>query len=80
MPAQTFKDSMFFDLPDFLTYLATGDLARSNCSLACKCSYVPPEVEDGEGWNKKFLQLIGLSEFVSLSTCDFNVRLKDPPG
>lgn len=36
MPDQFFKQSMFFDLPDFLTYKATGHLARSNCSLACE--------------------------------------------
>lgn len=35
MPKEVFEDSMFFDLPDFLTYRATGNLARSNCSLAC---------------------------------------------
>ncbi|KAA1123626.1 hypothetical protein PGTUg99_021794 [Puccinia graminis f. sp. tritici] len=33
MPHQLFNQSMFFDLPDFLTYQATGNLARSNCSL-----------------------------------------------
>merc|ERR1711939_124300 len=42
MPADVFSQCMFFDLPDFLTYRATSDLSRSNCSLACKCSYVPP--------------------------------------
>jgi FGGY-family pentulose kinase len=65
MPAETFKSSMFFDLPDFLTYKATGDLARSNCSLACKCSYVPPGVEGSKGWNDEFFTKIGLEDFVS---------------
>ncbi|MBW0470945.1 hypothetical protein O181_010660 [Austropuccinia psidii MF-1] len=64
MPEQYFKQSMFFDLPDFLTYRATGHLARSNCSLACKCSYVPPEVEGSKGWNDNFFKTIGLAEFV----------------
>jgi ribulose kinase len=36
MPKDVFARSSFFDLPDYLTYLATGDSARSNCSLACK--------------------------------------------
>lgn len=65
MPADVFSSSMFFDLPDFLTYKATGDLARSNCSLACKCSYVPPGVEGSKGWNDEFFTQIGLEEFVS---------------
>ncbi|KAM0789063.1 hypothetical protein ACM66B_003126 [Microbotryomycetes sp. NB124-2] len=63
MPRQVFEQSMFFDLPDFLTYRATGDLARSNCSLACKCSYVPPGVEGSKGWNDEFFTKIGLEEF-----------------
>ncbi|KAI8460712.1 hypothetical protein BY996DRAFT_4574324 [Phakopsora pachyrhizi] len=64
MPTDLFKRSMFFDLPDFLTYRATGSLARSNCSLACKCSYVPPEVQGHKGWNDEFFKKIGLPEFV----------------
>lgn len=64
MPEAEFNEAMFFDLPDFLTYLATGDLARSNCSLACKCSYVPPGVEDSKGWNESFLSHIGLDVLV----------------
>ncbi|KAK4046299.1 hypothetical protein OIV83_006173 [Microbotryomycetes sp. JL201] len=63
MPKDVFERSMFFDLPDFLTYRATGDLARSNCSLACKCSYVPPGVEGSKGWNDEFFTKIGLEEF-----------------
>jgi ribulose kinase len=64
MPSDLFQTSCFFDLPDFLTYLATGSLARSNCSLACKCSYVPPGVEGSDGWNEQFLTQIGLEAFV----------------
>ncbi|GAA5841885.1 hypothetical protein JCM11251_005411 [Rhodosporidiobolus azoricus] len=64
MPSSLFSSLMFFDLPDWLTYRATGDLARSNCSLGCKCSYVPPGVEDSKGWNDEFFSQIGLEEFV----------------
>ncbi|KAI5475847.1 protein of carbohydrate kinase, FGGY type family [Pseudohyphozyma bogoriensis] len=64
MPKEVFEKAMFFDLPDWLTYKATGNTARSNCSLACKCSYVPPGVEGSEGWNKEFFTKIGLEEFV----------------
>lgn len=54
----------FFDLPDFLTFRATGSLARSRCSLTCKCSFVPPEIEGSGGWNDEFFSAIGLGEFV----------------
>ncbi|RUS34640.1 hypothetical protein BC938DRAFT_479430 [Jimgerdemannia flammicorona] len=53
-----------FDLPDFLTFRATGSLARSACSLTCKCSFVPPGVEGSKGWDDSFFDTIGLSEFV----------------
>lgn len=57
------------DLPDFLTYRATGSLARSTCSLTCKCSYLPHGVNnsnnnnnDGEkgGWDATYFKKIGL--------------------
>ena len=65
MPSDVFTKCMFFDLPDYLTYRATGSLARSNCSLVCKCSYVPPGVDGSElGWQPDFFKQIGLGELV----------------
>lgn len=65
MPAELFRQCMFFDLPDYLTYRATGSLARSNCSLVCKCSYIPPGVDGSElGWQPDFFEQIGLGELV----------------
>lgn len=64
-------------LPDYLTYRATSSLARSTCSLACKCSYVPPGTKmihkcDGgieeistDGWSARFFNKIGTSVFTS---------------
>jgi ribulose kinase len=40
MSQELFERCQFFDLPDYLTYRATGSTARSCCSLTCKCSYV----------------------------------------
>ncbi|KAN0066377.1 hypothetical protein ACQY0O_000471 [Thecaphora frezii] len=66
MPANVFSKCMFFDLPDYLTYRATGSLARSNCSLVCKCSYVPPGVDGSKlGWQPDFFKRIGLDDFVA---------------
>jgi FGGY-family pentulose kinase len=65
MPAKIFSDAIFFDLPDFLTYKATGNAARSNCSLVCKCSYVPPGVDGSTlGWQPDFFKQIGLGDMV----------------
>ena len=71
MPKEVFEQSLFFDLPDWLTFKATGSMARSNCSLACKCSYVPPGVEGSKGWNAELFTKIGLGEFVRLCSFEF---------
>ena len=54
-----------------VTFKATADQARSNCSLVCKCSYVPPG-----GWDREFLRQIGLGLLVDES-CK---RLGGHPG
>lgn len=60
-PASTFQDTEFFDLPDYLTFRATDSRARSNCSLVCKCGYIPPGTAGSEvGWQPDFLARIGL--------------------
>lgn len=54
---ETFKRvKLFFDLPDFLTWKATGSESRSLCSLVCKWNY-----NANNGWNEDFLTKIGLS-------------------
>ncbi|CAL1701874.1 unnamed protein product [Somion occarium] len=59
MKPELFSRCQFFDLPDFLSYRATGDNTRSTCSVTCKCSYVPDL-----GWQPDFFTKIGLKEFV----------------
>ncbi|XP_003975893.2 FGGY carbohydrate kinase domain-containing protein isoform X1 [Takifugu rubripes] len=49
----------FFDLPDFLSWKATGSLTRSLCTLVCKWTYCPPE-----GWDPSFWIAIGLEDLV----------------
>ena len=56
MKPSDFDECQFFDLPDFLTYRATGLSARSVCSVTCKCSYVPSK----GGWQPEFFDRIGL--------------------
>ncbi|KAK2895599.1 FGGY carbohydrate kinase domain-containing protein [Channa argus] len=53
------KAAHFFDLPDFLSWKATGSLTRSLCSLVCKWTYCPPE-----GWNASFWSSIGLEDLL----------------
>lgn len=48
----------FFDLTDFLTWKATGSLARSICTVTCKWTYV----QKTGGWDEGYFQKIGLAE------------------
>ncbi|KDR74484.1 hypothetical protein GALMADRAFT_99536 [Galerina marginata CBS 339.88] len=69
MAPDLFSKCQFFDLPDFLTYQATRDSARSCCSLTCKCSYVPKA-----GWQKDFFKQIGLNELTERDYAQVGVR------
>nr|XP_020474056.1 FGGY carbohydrate kinase domain-containing protein isoform X1 [Monopterus albus]XP_020474058.1 FGGY carbohydrate kinase domain-containing protein isoform X1 [Monopterus albus] len=53
------KAANFFDLPDFLSWKATGSLTRSLCTLVCKWTYCPPE-----GWDGSFWTSIGLEDIL----------------
>lgn len=51
----------FFDLTDFLTWKASGSLARSSCTVTCKWNYVGHE----KRWDRDYLSLIGLEELAA---------------
>lgn len=48
----------FFDLTDFLTWRATGSLARSVCTVTCKWTYLAHEGR----WDESYFREIGLEE------------------
>ncbi|MGO4405129.1 FGGY-family carbohydrate kinase [Bosea sp. RAF48] len=48
----------FFDLPDFLTWRATGSLARSICTVTCKWTYLAHEGR----WDASYFRQIGLGD------------------
>jgi FGGY-family pentulose kinase len=60
LPASFAKAARFLDLPDFLTYRATGVDTRSHCTTVCKWTYLGHE-RGGEGsWSQSFFERIGL--------------------
>ncbi|MBL6929623.1 MAG: FGGY-family carbohydrate kinase [Rhodospirillales bacterium] len=66
------RTARFFDLPDFLTYRATGVDVRSLCSTVCKWTYLGHE----NRWDADYFKAIGLGDladegFVRIGT---NVR------
>lgn len=48
----------FFDLPDWLTWRATGSTSRSTCSCVCKWTYLGHESR----WDNDYLGEIGLGD------------------
>lgn len=60
--SETFKKiHLAFDLPDFLTWRATGDASRSICSLTCKWNY---DAVKG-AWADDYFKTIGLEELAA---------------
>ncbi|XP_013418272.1 FGGY carbohydrate kinase domain-containing protein [Lingula anatina] len=57
------KAEYFMELPDFLTWKATGSLSRSLCSVVCKWTYVLQPERPGEGsWSNDYFKQIGLED------------------
>lgn len=65
LPRTWRRAARFFDLPDFLTYRATGDDTRSLCSAVCKWTYLGFRGEDGSGWDAGFFRRVGLGDLVT---------------
>jgi D-ribulokinase len=64
----------FFDLPDFLTWKATGDLARSTCTVTCKWTYLAHE----KRWAADYFEEIGLSDLAREDFRRIGERIVDP--
>ncbi|QDU75604.1 Ribulokinase [Bremerella volcania] len=65
---QTWKRARkFFDLPDYLTYRATGDETRSLCSTVCKWTYLGHDNNHEQigRWDASYFESIGLGELVA---------------
>ncbi len=60
MPESWQAAGHFFDLPDFLTWRASGSPVRSMCSLVCKWTYLGHE----NRWDQAFIEQIGLGDLL----------------
>jgi len=56
LPPAFERSARFFDLPDFLTYRATGIDVRSLCSTVCKWTYLGHEGR----WDESYFERVGL--------------------
>ena len=62
LPASWARVGQAFDLADFLTWRATGNPARSQCTLTCKWSYLAHEEP---GWQADFTEAVGLGDLLA---------------
>jgi FGGY-family pentulose kinase len=61
LPESWARAGLIFDLADFLTWKATGSVARSRCTVTAKWNYLAHE---RQGWNSDYLALAGLSDLM----------------
>lgn len=77
------KAAHFFDLPDFLTWKATGYTSRSLCSLVCKWTYfmaddISTTGSSKMGWNQDFLNMLGLQDLAENNFAKIGNEVKAP--
>lgn len=64
----------FMDLTDFLTWKASGDLARSACTVTCKWTYLS---HDG-GWDASYFHRIGIGELAEENFTRIGTQVQEP--
>lgn len=64
----------FMDLTDFLTWKATGSLARSSCTVTCKWTYVAGK----GGWDDSYFRQIGLGELADEAFRRIGTEISEP--
>jgi FGGY-family pentulose kinase len=77
LPASFARAARFLDLPDFLTYRATGVDTRSLCTTTCKWTYLAHEqAERGSGWDDSYFRAIGLPELCDEGYARIGTRVR----
>jgi len=74
MPERFDAAGQFFDLPDFLTWKATGSVTRSACTVACKWTYLAHE----ERWDDSYFDQIGLGDLARESYARIGQQIVAP--
>jgi FGGY-family pentulose kinase len=64
------KAGQFFDLADYLTWRASGNVARSLCTLVCKWTYLGHE----QRWDREYFAAIGLDDLLTENKIGNDVR------
>lgn len=78
LPQSWERAAAFFDLPDWLVFRATNTDTRSLCSTVCKWTYLGHEGTSGEGWDREFLEAIGLGQLAERNFTSLGCRFAAP--
>jgi D-ribulokinase len=74
LPASYAAARHYFDLADYLTYRASGDAARSVCTVTCKWTYLA----HAGGWVDDYFEAVGLAELVADEHARIGNRIVEP--
>ena len=74
MPDTFARAGHFFDLTDFLTWRATGSLARSMCTVTCKWTYLAHEGR----WDEGYFRAVGLGELADEGFSRIGTHIVEP--
>jgi len=69
------RTARFLDLPDFLSYRATGVDVRSLCTTVCKWTYLGHEGASGR-WDASYFEAIGLSDLAAQGFARIGARVR----
>jgi FGGY-family pentulose kinase len=75
LPRAFARTARFLDLPDFLTYRATGNDTRSLCTTVCKWTYLGHEGAGGT-WSDDYFRRIGLGALVDEGYARIGTRVR----
>jgi FGGY-family pentulose kinase len=70
-PATWRRAALFLDLPDFLTWRATGSQSRSLCTTVCKWTYLGDE----RRWDPSYFRAIGLEDLADEQFARIGTRI-----
>lgn len=74
MPESYARAAHFFDLADYLTWRASGSLARSICTVTCKWTYLAHE----RRWDASYFRAIGLDDLAEDGFRRIGTEMVDP--
>ncbi len=73
-PTQFAQAGHFFDLVDFLTWRATGNLVRSSCTVTCKWTFIGHE----DRWDGDYFAKIGLGDLADEGFKRIGIEIRRP--